>query len=106
VVNASQPLGNHIILDHGNGEHSFLAHLRKGSVRIAVGDTVAAGIVVGECGNSGNSSEPRLRDHLQTTPVFGRGEGLPAQFRGYVADGEPVERGEPVPGQRIRPGGR
>jgi len=34
---------------------------------------------------------------------FGRGEGLPAQFTGYVADGRPVERGEPVKGQTIRP---
>jgi murein DD-endopeptidase MepM/ murein hydrolase activator NlpD len=105
VMNASEPPGNYVVLDHGNGEYSFLAHLRKDSVRVRAGDRVSAGNVVGECGNSGNSSEPHLHYHLQTTPVFGRGEGLPAQFRGYVADGEPVERGEPVRGQRIRPGG-
>lgn len=105
VMNAAQPLGNHVILDHGNGEYSFLAHLREGSVRVGVGDRVEAGQVVGECGNSGNSSEPHLHYHLQTTPDFGRGEGLPAQFRSYVADDVPVERGEPVQGQRIRPAG-
>lgn len=105
VMNASEPPGNYVVIDHGNGEYSFLAHLRKGSVRVRAGDRVSAGDVVGECGNSGNSSEPHLHYHLQTTPDFGRGEGLPAQFRSYVADDVPVERGEPVQGQRIRPAG-
>jgi hypothetical protein len=36
--------------------------------------------------------------------VFGKGVGLPAQFQGYVADGEAVARGEPVKGQTIRRG--
>ncbi len=102
------PAGNHVILDHGNGEYSLLAHLRSGSVRIGAGDRVAAGDTIGECGNSGNSSEPHLHYHLQDAPGFGAGAGLPASFTDYVADDEPVERGEPVRGQRIRPreGGR
>ena len=29
--------------------------------------------------------------------------GLPSQFLDYVADGQPVERGEPVEGQRLQP---
>jgi hypothetical protein len=41
---------------------------------------------------------------LQDTAVFGKGVGLPAQFLDYVADGEPVERGEPVKGQVVRRG--
>lgn len=105
VMNPAEPPGNHVVIDHGNGEYSFLAHLRNGSVRVRVGDRVSAGDPVGECGNSGNSSEPHLHYHLQTTPDIVRGAGLPAQFRDYVADGEPVERGEPVQGQRIRPAG-
>jgi hypothetical protein len=67
------------------------------------GDQVKAGDLLGLCGNSGNSSEPHLHYHLQTTAEFGKGEGLPAQFQGYVADGEDVERGEPRKGQAIRP---
>ena len=45
-----------------------------------------------------------LHYHLQTTPEFSAGEGLPIQFLDYVADEERVVRGEPVKGQRIRPG--
>lgn len=105
-VNPSEPAGNHVVLDHGNGEFSFLAHFREGSVKVAVGDVVEAGTVLGECGNSGNSSEPHLHYHLQSTPTLGEGEGLPAQFRDYMADGVTVERGEPIQGQRIRPASR
>ena len=32
-------VGNHVIIDHG-GEYSLLVHLRKGSVRVKVGDVV------------------------------------------------------------------
>ncbi|HET7460790.1 MAG TPA: M23 family metallopeptidase [Longimicrobium sp.] len=95
--------GNHVIIDHGNGEYSLLAHLRRGSVAVHAGQRVAPGDKLGECGNSGNTSEPHLHYHLQNGPAFGRAEGLPAQFIHYTADGRPVERGEPVRGQTIHP---
>ena len=95
--------GNHVIIDHGNGEYSLLAHLRRGSVAVRAGQRVSPGDKLGECGNSGNTSEPHLHYHLQNGPGFGRAEGLPAQFTGYTADGQRVERGEPVRGQTIHP---
>ncbi len=100
--NPARPLGNHVILDHGNGEFSFLAHLKQGTVRVRAGQRVAAGDVLGLCGNSGNSTEPHLHYHLQTTGTFQGGEGLPAQFTDYIADGKPVSRGEPVRGQTVQ----
>ncbi|MBE3640088.1 M23 family metallopeptidase [Mangrovicoccus algicola] len=102
-MNPQAPLGNHVILDLGNGEYAFLAHLRQGSVAVAGGQEVAAGDLLGRCGNSGNSSEPHLHVHLQTSPDLGEGDGLPAQFRDYLADGAPVDRGEPLRGQEIAP---
>lgn len=102
-MDPANALGNHVIIDHGNGEFSFLAHFQEGSVQVQVGDEVSAGDFLGLAGNSGNTSEPHLHYHLQTTPDFNAGEGLPSQFLNYVADGEPVERGEPVKGQVIRP---
>jgi hypothetical protein len=96
------PPGNHVVLDHGNGEFSLLAHLRRGSVAVRAGDRVAQGQKLGECGNSGNTSEPHLHYHLQNGPVFGRAAGLPARFSDYTADGQPVPRGEPVKGQTVR----
>ncbi|HTE18441.1 MAG TPA: M23 family metallopeptidase [Armatimonadota bacterium] len=94
--------GNHVILDHGNGEFSLLAHLQRGSVAVRAGERVRQGQRLGACGNSGNTSEPHLHYHLQNGPVFGRAAGLPAQFNGYAADGHPVTRGEPLKGQTVR----
>lgn len=101
-MNAAQPAGNQVVLDHGNGEFSFFAHLQRGSVAVQRGTQVRTGDMLGRCGNSGHSSEPHLHYHLQNTAEFGRGAGLPAQFTNYISNGKPVERGEPVRGQLIR----
>lgn len=101
VMNADQPFGNHVIIDHEDGEFSVLVHLQMGTVQVAASDRVRGGDRLGRCGNSGNSSEPHLHYHLQTTATPGDGEGLPAQFNAYRADGVAVPRGEPRQGQTI-----
>lgn len=101
-MNPEQVTGNRIVIDHGNGEHSLLAHFRNGSLKVKKGDQVRAGQALGECGNSGNSSEPHLHYQLQDGPQFGVSAGLPPQFNDYLADGKPVARGEPVKGQRVQ----
>lgn len=101
-MNARVPPGNHVIIDHGKGEFSVLAHLRHGSVRVRPGERVEAGQPVGSCGNSGNSSAPHLHYHLQTEGRAGAGVGLPAQFRAYRANGGEVAAGEPVRGQTVQ----
>ena len=99
--------GNYLILEHGNDEYSFLAHLRQGSVRVEAGDRVTRGVVLGECGNSGHSTEPHLHYHLQNTSPWFNGEGLPAFFCNYLVKGERIGRGEPRGGSFVSPeGGR
>ena len=102
-MNPRQPLGNHVIIDHGGDEYSLLAHLERGSLRVAVGRSVQPGDPLGRCGNSGNSSAPHLHCHLQNTPRFPDSEGLPAQFSSWRADGVDVARGEPSRGQLVSP---
>lgn len=100
-MNADQPLGNYVILDHQNGEFSFLAHLKQNSIVVNPGDMVRQNDLLGLCGNSGNSSEPHLHYHLQDTAEYAQGQGLPVQFNSYLADGDFVMRGEPVQGDRV-----
>lgn len=100
--NAAVPEGNHVIIDHENGEFSMLAHFKEGSIIVSVGDIVVKGQELGKAGNSGNSSEPHLHYQLQTTANPEDGEGLPAQFLNYYANGDFVENGEPVRNQYIR----
>ena len=104
ALNPMAATGNRLVIDHGNDEYSVLAHLRNGSLQVAVGDRVQAGEHVGDCGNTGNSTEPHLHYQLQNGPVFGVADALPAQFSNYIADNQLVARGEPKQGQRIRPG--
>lgn len=99
--NLAQPVGNYVIIDHENREFSILAHFRQGSVAVNVGDHVTAGQFLGSCGNSGASDLPHLHYHLQNTPELFNGEGLPAQFQSYRANGKRVERGEPTRGQLV-----
>jgi murein DD-endopeptidase MepM/ murein hydrolase activator NlpD len=98
-----RPAGNHVVLDLGNSEFAFLAHLRQDSVAVEPGEKVSPGQEIGRCGNSGNTSEPHLHFHLQTTPDLATGEGLPAFFEDYTADGKPVDSGEPLRGQVVAP---
>ncbi len=101
---SGNPAGNHVVIDHGNGEFSLLAHLQKGSVKVKAGETVKAGQLLGLCGNSGNTSEPHLHIHLQDRAEFpGAAEGLPMAFTAFVADGKAVAKGELVKGMKVRP---
>jgi hypothetical protein len=103
LSNPSAPAGNHVVLDFGTGEYALIAHFRRGSLQVKVGDVVRAGQLLGRCGNSGNSSEPHVHIHLQDRPTLFRDTaGLPLPFTGYLADGERVARGEPVQGQFVR----
>ncbi len=103
VMDPANPLGNFVILDHGNDEYTLMAHFRQGSVAVKKGDRVKAGDFLGLCGNSGNTTEPHIHIHLQDTPVFSAGKGKPIQFTDYRANGVLYERGEPVKGQAVRP---
>jgi murein DD-endopeptidase MepM/ murein hydrolase activator NlpD len=101
VMNPAHACGNHVTIDHGNGEFSHLCHLQKGSLAVKAGAQVKTGELLGKCGNSGNSSEPHIHFSLENKPHEYEGEGLPAQFLDYLADGKKVARGEPVRGQLI-----
>lgn len=77
--------GNYIVLRSGDVQ-IVLAHLRSGSLRVRVGDTVRTGQLLGEIGNSGKSNEPHLHIHAQgvpvTTNVF-ESEPLPITLDGH-----------------------
>lgn len=101
------PLGNHVVVDHGGGLFSVLAHLQKGSLGVSVGDRVASGQKLGKVGNSGASDLPHLHYHLQNGPdlAVNRAEGVVALFSRYRrlvgAREVPVEQGSPATGELV-----
>jgi len=70
------PEGNYVVLKCGDTE-VFMAHLKRGSIALTVGEVVAVGQLIGNVGNSGNTLEPHL--HISAT-MSGAERGL--QFRG------------------------
>lgn len=73
--------GNHVTLDIGHGLYVFYGHLKKGSIPVKRGDHVTTGEVIGELGNSGNTSAPHLHVHVVDGPSALGSDGLP-----YVID--------------------
>ncbi|GGD47541.1 peptidoglycan DD-metalloendopeptidase family protein [Paenibacillus nasutitermitis] len=94
VMNAEQPLGNVVVIDHGNGEFSFLAHMKKGSAVVKVGDQVSQGDPIGQCGNSGNSSEPHLHYQVSDKQDLFDGKSIRVQWKGGLS----LPQGETVKG--------
>lgn len=80
--------GNHVVIDHGNGECSFLAHLQKGSVTVAVGEKVRRGQPIGKMGLSGDSNWlPHVHYQLMSSCAYQEAEGLPSYFSGFARAG-------------------
>lgn len=74
--------GNHVVIAVGpNGPFVLLAHLRRDTVRVRPGQVVRAGEAIGECGNSGNSTEPHVHVQVTNSTDWERARGVPLAFR-------------------------
>ncbi|MFE6165696.1 M23 family metallopeptidase [Streptomyces sp. NPDC056486] len=97
-------LGNHIVLELGDGVYAVFAHLRRHSAKVTVGDRVTVGQTLAECGNSGNSSEPHLHFQLMDSPDITCARGLRFTWRYRDDDGEEHE-GVPADNTCLTPSG-
>lgn len=79
--------GNYVMLDLGDGRHAVYEHLRPGSVRVAPGQRVRRGEVLGEVGLSGSGGWPHLHFHVADAPSLLGAEGLPFALDRFVALG-------------------
>ena len=76
--------GNYLILALP-GREAFVAlvHLRAGSLRVAVGDTVTTGQPIAECGNSGNSTQPHVHVQVMDSADLSVARGIPMAFQRF-----------------------
>jgi murein DD-endopeptidase MepM/ murein hydrolase activator NlpD len=84
-LDATDPTGSgdHVTLDHGNGEFSMFNHMKPGSVRVKRGDHVRAGQQIGEIGFSGDTFLPHLHYMLVDNADFTHAQGLPSYFNNF-----------------------
>ncbi|MBA2626883.1 MAG: M23 family metallopeptidase [Gemmatimonadales bacterium] len=84
--------GNYVVIDHGNGEFSLVAHMRQGTVRVQAGQRVMRGEAIGAVGFSGSVYTIHTHYQLQREADF-RSEGLPSSFRRATRVGAPATAG-------------
>ena len=97
--------GNHVVQDIGDGNFALYAHLKTGSVTVKPGDSLTAGQVIANLGNTGNTDAPHLHFHVMSTPDPLRSNGLPFVFKDFTLDGrlatmnalDPLLTGQPAP---------
>jgi len=75
-INLAINWGNYLVIALDSGQSVMLAHLQKGSIRVALHQRVSPGQLVALCGNSGRSPQPHLHIHVQKGIGF---TGLGAQ---------------------------
>lgn len=102
IMNPSQPAGNHILLSCGHNEYMLIAHFKQNSILVHKGDKIKAGAKIGECGNSGNSSEPHIHIHIQDGPKLFHAVGLPLEFTNIVVNGQFRSKSEIVQGDYVK----
>lgn len=73
-TNKEEPKGNFIKIKDYSDNIITLAHFKKDSLLVNVGDRITQGTPIGKCGNSGNSSEPHI--HIQANKATGESLSL------------------------------
>jgi murein DD-endopeptidase MepM/ murein hydrolase activator NlpD len=99
-------IGNAVVIRHSDREYSVVAFLKRGSVKVRVGDAVQRGQVIGQCGSSGAATEPSLHFHLQNSSRWSTASTVKFYFEqvGFSSGEEISVRRDvsPVAGDRLR----
>jgi murein DD-endopeptidase MepM/ murein hydrolase activator NlpD len=100
-MNPAQAFGNYVVLRTANDEFIFYAHFQKESIKVKTGDVVKQGQYLGDCGNSGNSSEPHVHLHIQDGPNVLADIGARCFFESLIVNGTLEIDYSPVQGDVI-----
>jgi hypothetical protein len=84
---AARAAGNHVVVAMGKQRFALYAHLQPRSIRVKVGDRVAAGAMLGLLGSSGNSNAPHLHFQLMDGADPLASNGIPYRFDHFTVSG-------------------
>ncbi|TDQ41054.1 M23 family metallopeptidase [Aureibacillus halotolerans] len=93
-METENPAGNHTIIAHPNNEYSMIAHFKKGTIVVEEGEEVQEGQFLGQCGNSGNSSEAHIHFQLMDHANPDNAASIRIHFQNNI---------EPIQGDVIQP---
>lgn len=75
--------GNYITIKYSSNVYAVLCHLKEGSIKVLVGQSVKTGDMIGNVGHSGNSYAPHLHFQLMDSDTIATANGLPCAFKEY-----------------------
>lgn len=94
--------GNTVIIKTASNEYLFFAHFKQHSIKVAQGQKVKQGQLLGLCGNSGNSSEPHLHFHIQNAEDMNVATGVKCYFDKVITGGQVKTGYSPIKGDKIK----
>ena len=100
--NPKQLTGNTIVLKTDNKEFILYAHFKENSIVVNEGQNVKQGDLLGQCGNSGNSTEPHLHLSLQNAENMINASGGKLFFERINVNGKIKEDYIPVKNEKIK----
>lgn len=100
--NPKQVSGNTVVLETIHKEYITFSHLKKNSIIVKEEQQVKQGELLGQCGNSGNSSEPHLHLSLQNTVDMTLATGAKLYFNTILVNGKIEEDYIPIKNDKIQ----
>lgn len=96
--------GNTVIIKTAKNEYLFFAHFKQHSIKVAQGQKVTQGQLLGLCGNSGNSSEPHLHFHIQNVEAMNAATGVKCYLDKIIVNGQSKIDYSPIQKDKISNG--
>jgi murein DD-endopeptidase MepM/ murein hydrolase activator NlpD len=102
VLNPVYAFGNTVIIKTQKGEYLVFAHFKQHSIVVRQGQQITQGNQLGQCGNTGNSSEPHLHFHIQNTEDINVATGVKCYFDQIVVNGQLKTDYSPIQKDKIK----
>jgi len=87
--------GNHIVIRHAGGEHSFYAHLAYGSIRVKEGQQVVQGQPIAGVGGTGEVPAVHLHFQVSDGPSMRTSRTVPVRFSNVHVNEQSSDSFEP-----------
>ena len=88
--------GNHIVIEHRGGEHTFYAHLAYGSIRVEEGESVKQGQHIAGLGGTGEIPAAHLHFQVGVGSFGALSRTVPVAFQNVTVNNPFVQRYAPA----------
>ncbi|MBK8488854.1 MAG: peptidoglycan DD-metalloendopeptidase family protein [Bacteroidetes bacterium] len=102
-MNKIDVAGNTVIIKTANNEFLVFCHFKNQTISVKQGQKIKQGDLLGECGNTGHSSEPHLHFNIQNGIDMNSATGIKCYFDKLVVNGQLKTDYSPIQNEKIKP---